>query len=259
MKWMKRSWVVILMGILSVNLFGFGTFGTFCQEDFQNNWTTTIPSTWTRCGNFNIEMRNSMAQAYYYNMVGAAWLFHTPGSSQSSSGIDAVDLLWASTHGGTWSGPVRSIMTMWNDWVVASSPQMRLGNRLSILATYSCMLLRSDDGNFGTRLRNIWDGGLRIWTGSHNLLYAGSSTNMLEIGRNFARSMRTNSATIKMAWYDAVRRASNSNNIAVAATGRTADECHSRKDNMRLNNYGTYLRLRDNDVRFYCWSTWNSI
>jgi len=257
MKWNKKALVVIFMGLLSLSLFGFGNFGAYCQQDYENNWVSTDTHTWHRCSYFNTEMKKSMTQAYYYNMVKAARFFETPLSSQSSCGVDTVDLLWADTHGGTWPNPIRSVLAMWDNWLVASTHNMRLGvSRLSIFATYACEVLKNNDGNFGARLRLTWRGGLRIWVGSHNYLYGGSKTQY--VGEDFARFMRAGS-TVKMAWRDALARASAKNDAAVAATGRNADECHYRKDTMKLNNYSTYIRLVDNSISYFCWTTWDKL
>jgi hypothetical protein len=146
---------------------------------------------------------------------------------------------------------------MWDQNLVASTSDMRLGvNRLSIFATYACSMLRNNDGNFWARLGPTWRGGLRLWVGSHNSVYAGSKTQY--VGEDFARYMRAGS-TVKMAWRDALARASANNDAAVAAQGRTLDECHSRKDTMKLNNYSTYARLVDGANAYSCWTTWDKL
>ena len=45
--------------------------GAGCQSDFQNNWQTTLPEVWNRCGWFNNELDDTDTKVFYYNLHGA--------------------------------------------------------------------------------------------------------------------------------------------------------------------------------------------
>lgn len=229
-------------------------FGTGCQSDYQNNWRDELPHVWKRCGWFNNELDDTDYKIFYYNLHGAKWWWETGGDQLT---LDNVNLFYASTHGGGWSD--KSVWTMWDQNQRAFSTNMRLGDEsygLSILATYSCETLKFNDGKMWTRMGPIFRGGLRIALGSHDKLYDSITTD--ETGEDFADNMQK-SYTLKYAWKDANSDWATSQDVTVMATGTSSANCASRRDNMKWQNYTSYGRLRDGDIKYYCYRYWNNL
>jgi len=229
-------------------------FGTACQSDYQNNWRGELPHVWKRCGWFNSELDDTDHKIFYYNLHGAKWWWETGGDQLT---LDRVNLFYASTHGGGWAD--KSVWTMWDQNQRAFSTNMRLGDEshgLSILATYSCETLKFNDGKMWTRMGPIFRGGLRIALGSHDKLYDSITTD--ETGEDFADNMQK-SHTLKYAWKDANSDWATSQDVTIMATGSTASNCGTRRDNMKWQNYNSYSRLRDGDINYYCYRYWHNL
>jgi hypothetical protein len=43
------------------------------------------------------------------------------------------------------------------------------------------------------------------------------------------------------------------------ATGTSYANCAARRDNMKWQNYTSYGRLRDGDIKYYCYRYWNNL
>ena len=229
-------------------------FGTGCQADYQDNWQTTLSHVWKRCGWFNDELDDTDHKIFYYNLHGAKWWWETGGDQLT---LDNVNLFYASTHGGGWSD--KSVWAMWDKNSLAESTNMRLGDEsygLSILATYACETLKFSDGKMWTRMGPIFRGGLRIALGSHDKLYDSITTD--ETGEDFADNMQK-SHTLKYAWKDANSDWATSQDVTVMATGTSSADCANRRDTMKWQNYTSYPRLRDGDIKYYCYSYWNNL
>lgn len=223
-------------------------FGTMCQEEYQNGWIQQLYWTWERCSMFNNELDDTDTKAFYYNLHGGKPYWE---NTSDQNALDTVDLLYASTHGGAWAS--YSVWTMWDENKRAVSSMMRLGDEsigLSILSTYACETLKYSDGKLWTRMGPIFRGGLRIATGSYDLLYDFESTD--EVGEDYADDLQAG-YSIKSAW-----RYSNSdwlinNKLAVMATGVNATDCNNRLDGMTWQNFRSYPRLKDAQAVTHCY------
>jgi hypothetical protein len=229
-------------------------FGTECQADYQNNWQTNLSHSWKRCGWFNDELDDTDTKVFYYNLDGAKPYFETTSDQFE---LDNVHLVYVNTHGGGWS--TKSVWAMWNQNVLADSLNMRLGDEaygLSIFSTYSCETLKFNDSKMWTRMSSIMRGGVRIATGSHDKLYDSITTD--EVGEDYADNLQDGDK-IKYAWKDANSDWATDQDVTVMATGTNESNCHSRRDNMKWQNFGSYGRIRDNQIGWYCYWYWNNL
>ena len=229
-------------------------FGTGCQRSYENGWQVTLSHTWKRCGWFNNELDDTDFKIFYYNLDGGEWWWEGGGDQLT---LDNVHLFYSSTHGGGWS--TRSVWAMWNDGSLASSTDMRLGNEsygLSIFSTYSCETLKFNDGKMWTRMGPIFRGGLRYATGSHDKLYDSITTD--EVGEDYADNLQKGK-TIKYAWKDGNSDWWEDQDVTVMATGTSSSNCASRRDNMKWQNFGSYSRLRDSQIAYYCYWYWDNL
>lgn len=260
---MSRSTQVAALcaaGLTAAVLFGGATsawaarFGTECQSEYQNGWQATLDYVWARCSGFNDELDDTDTKVYYYNLHGAKpWWENT----SDQSGMETVNLLYASTHGGGWS--TASVWAMWDQNQFATSTSMRLGDEatgLSIFATYSCETLKFSDGKLWTRMGPIFRGGLRYATGSQDKVYDGLTTD--ETGEDFADNLQDGD-TIKYAWKDGNSDWWTDQDVTVMATGTNQSNCENRRDNMKWQNYTSYSRLRDAQIGWYCYWYWNNL
>ena len=244
----------LLTTIASVPAQAVARFGTACQESYQNGWLDTLSYAYDRCAGFNNELDDTDNKIFYYNLHNAKWWWEGAGDQLT---LDNVHLFYASTHGG--ASATRSRWSMWNDGVRAFSGDMRLGDEshgASILSTYSCETMKLSDGKFWTRMGPIFRGGLRYATGSHDKVYDGITTD--ETGEDYADNLQKGK-TIKYAWKDANSDWATSQDLTVAATGTSAANCTSRRDNMKWQNFGSYSRLRDGQIAYYCYTSWNNL
>lgn len=226
-----------------------GVSGVECQQEFQNNWQTTLPHVWAHCNGFKNAIGNVL---FYYNLDGAEPYWEETLDYYEP---EAVDLFYANTHGGAWAG--RAVWAMWNQNSLASSNEMRLGDEnrgLSILSTYACETLRHN--GIVDRYRSIMRGGLRYTTGSHDKLYDSITTD--EVGEDYANNLRDGDS-IRYAWRDAVSDWWTSQDATVLTTGVNSSDCHNRRANMTWGNYKNYPRLRDSQVAHYCWTWWEDL
>lgn len=229
-------------------------FGTGCQSAYENGWKKTLPHVWKRCSWFNDELDDTDIKVFYYNLHGAKWWWEGGGDQLT---LDDVHLFYASTHGGGWSD--KSVWTMWDEEERAESTNMRLGNEAvgtSIFSTYSCETLKFNDDKMWTRMGPIFRGGLRFATGSHDKLYDSSTTD--ETGEDYADDLQ-DGKKIKYAWKDGNSDWNVDNDATVMATGTSKSNCESRRDNMKWQNFGSYPRLRDAEINYYCYYYWNNL
>lgn len=229
-------------------------FGTECQEEYQNDWQDELHYVWERCSGFNNELDDTDTKVYYYDLHGAkSWWENT----NDQLGMETVNLLYASTHGGGWA--TQSVWAMWDQNQLADSLKMRLGdesNGLSIFSTYSCETLKFNDGKLWTRMGPVMRGGLRYATGSHDKLYDGITTD--ETGEDYADNLQDGD-TIRYAWKDGNSDWATSQDVTVMATGSNKSNCESRRDGMKWQNYTSYGRLRDGQIGWYCYWYWNNL
>ena len=247
--------IIAAIGIIgSVEHSDAARFGAACQREYQNNWQADLDHVWERCSWFNDELDDTDTKIFYYNLHGAKWWWETGGDQLAH---DNVSLLYASTHGGGWS--TMSVWAMWDVNSLAASTNMRLGDeatRLSIFSTYSCETLKFNDDKMWVRMGPIMRGGLRYATGSHDKLYDGVTTN--ETGEDYADNLQK-SNTIKYAWKDANSDWATDQDVTVMATGTDKGNCESRRDGMKWQNFGSYPRLTDGQVGWYCYWYWNNL
>lgn len=231
-------------------------FGTACQESFENNWQTKGTHVWERCSGFNNELDDTDTKVFYYNLHNADWWWHTDGDQGT---LDNVSLFYANTHGGITTTGNNSFWTMWDEDMNVWSSSMRLGDEsygTSIFSTYACNTLKFDDGKLWTRMGSIFRGGLRYATGSHDKVYGGYTTD--EVGEDYADNLQKG-RTIRYAWKDANSDWATNQDLAVMATGASATDCASRRDNMKWQNFGSYPRLRDGQAAWSCYTYWNNL
>jgi len=229
-------------------------FGTGCQRDYENNWQTTLPYAWNRCGGFNNELDDTDTKVFYYNLHGAKWWWETGGDQLT---LDNVHLFYGSSHGGAWS--TSSVWAMWDQDQLAYSSSMRLGDEaygLSIFSTYACETLKFSDSKMWTRMGPIFRGGLRYATGSHDKVYDSLTTD--EVGEDYADDLQKGK-TIKYAWRDGNSDWWASQDLTVMATGTNSTDCHARRDNMKWQNFNAHSRLRDGQIGYYCYTYWNNL
>lgn len=229
-------------------------FGTECQADYQNNWRTELSHSWKRCSWFNDELDDTDTKIFYFDLHGAKPFFET-GSDQLE--LDNVHLVYVNTHGGGWSD--KSVWTMWNENTRAESTSMRLGDEATgthIFSTYACETLKYDDNKMWTRMGSIFRGGLKYATGSHDKVYDSLTTD--EVGEDYADALQDGD-TIRYAWKDSNSDWNTDQDITVMATGNSASNCESRRNNMKWQNFGGYARLRDNSITHYCRTSWNNL
>jgi hypothetical protein len=229
-------------------------FGTECQSDFQNSWAKTLPQVWNHCSNFNNELDDTDTKVFYYNLHGQKWNWETDGDQGL---IDNVNLFYANTHGGTTATDAQ--WGMWDSWTTANSSAMRLGDEaygLSILVTYACQTMKSNDNNFWPRWDSIFNGGLRVVAGSHDTLFDSTTTN--EVGEDFAWDI-AHGWSVWNAWSDAASDWWVDNDAAVATTGVDMNNCWDRQYGITWHNYDNYPRLRDGSNGWVCYSNWNNL
>jgi len=229
-------------------------FGTLCQADYQNSWKNSLPYSWERCGWFNDELDDTDIFDFYWNLHGAR-TFYSSCDGCAGIGADTVSLLYTNTHGGAInSNDAR--LAMWDQNIRARSntDNWRLGDEsraLSIFANYACATLTSADSssNLANRWTNTFRGGLRMALGSHDKLYDGVTTN--ECGEDFADNLQDGDS-IKWAWFDGNGDWYCDQDVKVLASGTSESNCVSRKNGMKWQNFGSFSRLRDSSVGWFC-------
>jgi hypothetical protein len=207
------------------------------------------------CANFNSAMNNISPQSFYYNMHGAAWHWENSGDQENHGGLDGVDVVFISTHGGAWTSPITATQCMWEQDTRTYSTNWRLGDEnrgLSLYATHSCETLKND-GYILDRWMNAFDGGLRMAVGSHGDLYIDTGD-----GQRFANNMRSGQL-IKDAWKNGLSGGSPDEDVAVLATGSDANNCWSRMDTINWSNLTTVTRLQDAAWQVWCQLQWDNL
>lgn len=250
--------VVVL--ILAAMLFGepkaraAAHFGTLCQADYQNNWRDALPYSWDRCGWFNDELDDTDIKSFYWNLHGARTLYSSCDGC-AGMGADTVSLLYTNTHGGA-INDTDARLVMWNQDVRARSntDSWRLGDEsigLSILALYACETLTNADSSTALkdRWRGTFRGGLRMTLGSHDKLWDGTTTN--ECGEDFADNLQDGDS-VKWAWFDGNGDWYADQDVKVLATGTSSSNCTDRKNSIKWQNFTSFPRLRDSNVKWFC-------
>lgn len=238
-------------------------FGSYQQGSFQNGWRGTIPQAATRTTWFNNELDDTDQKIFSFNLTNKKYFLERYGDHQPDNmAPDDVDLLWINTHGGAWTNPTTSTFAMWEQSTSAYTTEMRLGDSatwgggLSVLVAYACEILKNSDGHLGERLSPMFAGGLKIALGSHDTLYDDATTN--ESGEDFADNIQHH-YSFKFAWYDALTDWKTDNDVAVVASGTNPSDCYRRKDDLNWQNYGGFSFLRNGDMAYLCWTTWDNI
>ena len=232
-------------------------YGTYCEESYQNGWQVTLPGTWDTCNNFNSRMNLLAPRSFYYNLHGAAWHFDNSGDQENGGGLDGVDLVFVSTHGGAWTSPDRAALAMWDQNSVSISTDYRLGDEnkgLSIFAMHACETLKFSGLN--NRWTSAFDGGLRIAVGSHDKIFFSSSST--GNGSRFADNMNAGQS-IRDAWKNALSGTSLDQDAAVVPTGTNSTNCTSRLDGINWSNLTTFARLFDTAWQSICQREWANL
>jgi len=237
------------------------SFGTHSTESYQNSYQAPLPGADTCISRMNTELtvwwRNPSTQKFWYNLQGKQYYWHETGD-QATNSLESVDMFVTFTHGGATSS-AHSEWAMWDYWALASSDSMRLGDEgvgTSIFTQFSCDTLRIDSYTWA-RWDSVFAGGLRAALGSHGDLHWGEAE--YDVGKVFAQYM-TLGNTLKTSWaagwdltiYD-------NQDVAVMFTGSNQSDCESRRDNMTWNNFGSYPRLQDGAISYWCYWYWDDI
>jgi hypothetical protein len=228
-------------------------FGTYCQEDFQNNWLNRLPSSWNRCKRFNDQLSKTDYKVFYHTLHDAKPYLENIGDYL---GADSVDLLYLNTHGSAWED--NAVWQMWNQDTRSESSKMRLGDdstRLSLLASFACKTHMIDNRTW-VRWESIFRGGLRWTGGSHGTFWSYRTTE--DTGADFAANLQIG-VPLSTAWDDANTDWMLSNDRAVLATGADEADCYMRRDLMNWQNFKNYPRLRDNQVQYWCSWRWSGL
>jgi hypothetical protein len=227
---------------------GTRNFGTYCAQDFQNTWQAALPDSWDRCSGFNGRMDDFASQAFYYDLNGTKPYYENTLDEYEP---ETADILFVNTHGGAWADT--ATQTMWNQNERAFSKDMRFGDEskgLSILSSYSCHTLQTD--NVWGRWYNAFAGGLLMVTGSHDLLFSGSTTD--EVGEDYADYI-AGAFSIKNSWRYGLGDWWTDQDIAIATTGSNSTDCWNRMEGLVWATVPTTNRLRDGQIGYMCW-TW---
>lgn len=229
-------------------------FGVECQETYENDWLEEIDQAWDRCSGFKDKMDDTDYSRFYYDLNGAAPYWQ---DSNDSAELDNVELLFASTHGGTFAVTDASY-AMWNNGVRVYSGTMRLGDdatKLKIFSTWSCHTLDWRDGHLWDRMYPIFSGGLIIATGSQDILISGPSTD--EVGNDYAENLQ-NGYTVNEAWHDVLNDWIVDNDGVVMATGNLWQSCTNRLNNFKwaTTPWPNLPILRDFAISEMCLNYW---
>ena len=169
--------------------------------------------------------------------------------------------MYTGTHGGAINDTdARLVMWNQNTRALSNTDTWRYGDeatRVSIFAQYACETLTSSDssGQMIDRWRGAFRGGLRIALGSHDKLWDSITTD--EVGEDFADDLQ-DGKTIKWAWFDGNGDWWEDQDVKVLATGTGAtnsaaeSNCGTRKNTMKWQNFGSFTRLRDGSVDWFC-------
>lgn len=261
----RRACLVLITALCGALLFGttdsraVARFGTRCQADYQNGWRTTLPYMWDRCGWFVDELDDTDTSAFYFNLHGSKSRYSTCDSC--GTGVDDVHLMYTGTHGGA-INDTDARLVMWDQNVRALSGTdgWRYGDeatQCSFFAQYSCETLTASDssGQMIDRWRNAFRGGLRMALGSHDKLWDSTTTN--ECGEDFADDLQ-DGKTVRWAWFDGNGDWYADQDVKVLATGTGSTDdaaknnCKSRRDGIKWQNFGSFAKLRDNAVDWFC-------
>lgn len=244
-----------------------GQFGTRCQKDFQNGWQQPAPYMYARCSGFNDELDDTDTKLFYFNLKGTGSGFTFNDGSSSSGGVDSVDLLYVSTHGG--ADNFRAFFTLWAQSTFAcsrfaasgpgcvSGPDWRVGDnsdQVAIFSQYACATLRIDDFAFG-RWVNTFKGGMYLATGSHDKVADSLTTD--EVGEDYADDLQ-DGRSVKWAWFDGNSDWDADQDVAVYASSSGAlSKCQSRRDTMTWQNIGGFTRFLGGSMNRIC-ASWIS-
>ena len=236
-------------------------FGTRCQADYQNNWRNELPYMWDRCGWFVDELDATDTSVFYFNLHGSRSKYST--CDGCSTGVDAVHLMYTGTHGGA-EDDTDARLAMWDEDIRARSntDSWRFGDEAtgaSFFAQYACETMTAADssGQMKDRWRGAFRGGLRMAMGSHDKLWDSITTN--ECGEDFADDLQ-DGKKVKWAWFDGNGDWWEDQDVKILATGTGSTDaaaqssCQSRRDTMKWQNFGSFGRIRDNALDWWCWS-----
>jgi hypothetical protein len=229
-------------------------FGTECAEQYQNGWQNTLPYSWARCSGFNDELDDTDTKVFYWDLNGAKYYWETNGDQYEP---DFVHLFYANTHGGGWWD--KSVWAMWNQGSLADSQNMRLGDEsfgTHIFATYACETMRYNDGRFWVRMGPIFRGGVKYAMGSHDKVWMGWTTD--EVGEDFADNLQKGEY-LWSAWANGNSDWYFDQDITAMATGANSGDCNNRLYYMKWQNFGSYGRLRDGQIGWWCGYAWDNL
>jgi hypothetical protein len=240
-------------GVLNQPVIG-KRFGTICQADFQNNWQVNLaPFVWDTCVRFNNRMDDTDTKQFYGSMVGAKSSFEDAGDQ---NWVEQVSLLFTDTHGGVLSDT--AIAAMWDNGSFHETKNSYWGDEsvgISLWAAYACGMLKIDS-NTWTRWNRLMKGGLYAVAGSHDTVWASSSTD--DAGENFAEELQAGVA-YRYAWRNGIQDDSNQQDGMVMFSGNSSSDCSSRRSGITWQNVTSYTRRVNGSMTNLCWSYWDNI
>lgn len=173
------------------------SFGIHSTEDYENTYQDPLPDSDICMSRMSDELDNYATNQFWYNLAGKQYCWHDSGD-QATNSLESVDMFVTFTHGGATSS-AHSQWAMWDNWSLASSDSMRLGDEstgLSIFTQFSCETLKMDNDTW-PRWDSVFAGGLRAALGSHNLLNWGSAE--YDVGKTFAQYLNGGNS-LKTSW-----------------------------------------------------------
>jgi hypothetical protein len=230
----------------SAGIAGAATFGVGASSSFQNGWQADLTYAWNDAWGFWDQGNHNMNGLWAYNLSGGQGWWEQPSGYHDN--VNSVDFFFAETHGSAWTNPYEGAYFMWDQYYVAHTTLMRLDRAMGFF-TYSCHT-HVNDGGIWDRWSPVFQGGLRIATGSWNLLTDGPVTD--DTGSNFAAYFE-GGEQLAPAWENAVYSEwETSQAPSTMASGVSFNDCSSRLYGMTAYNIHTYPKLQDQVVGL-CW------
>ena len=180
-------------------------------------------------------------------------------------GLERGSVAFVNTHGGISKDRHRVALSMYETETYAWTHDMYLGNEsvgLSIFAAYACDTLKqlttkpdnkADWAAIHDNFDSTFRGGLRVFLGSTDVFFSAWTTS--EVGEDFADQLREGRLVID-AWGDSTQDWALDHYPAGMTSGRNNDDAAERLDSMTLQNFSTFGRLRDENVKRFSYAKW---
>lgn len=235
--------------VSSRNVIGGGYFGLLTTEKYQYDW---MPKhcvdpwywpeqcyAWEMANGFGdrMQMGNHNTKLFASDLNPDDGAFLQEGADHlAARGADRVDVLFMQTHGGI-DNEYTASYAMWRypDSVYTST--MRLGDDgigQKLFISWSCNTMWPD-AYWWNRLGPLFGGGLKVMMGSHDLISWGYD--MWYVTHDVAADIDLGNS-LWYSWHHPNTYAAMDQDIAIAATGTTCDDCWDR---LLYRNYDDLL------------------